>query len=196
MVERCNECPNAKHCELVDIAFGSDLCNSKRSQLTHISWDDFFMSMAYLTSMKSKDPRTKVGAVIVSKDNTILSLGYNGLPRNIEYHTPRITKPLKQHYVEHAERNAIYNSIRNHSTISNSIMYITSIPCPACTRAIIQTGITKVVIDSQPHRTLSSLIELQYKISQEMLQENNIEIIHWNGEIIRTIRKTHDGMEE
>ena len=46
----------------------------------YISWDEYFMGVAYLSSMRSKDPNTQVGACIVSQDNKILSMGYNGLP--------------------------------------------------------------------------------------------------------------------
>jgi dCMP deaminase len=73
-----------------------------------ISWDQYFMSMAYLVSMKSKDKSTKVGCVIVGPDNEVVSTGYNSFPRLLNDNVAaRSERPLKYMFIEHAERNAI-----------------------------------------------------------------------------------------
>ncbi len=76
-----------------------------------LSWDELFILQATLIAQKSKDPSTKVGCVIVNDDNVILSTGFNGFPRGIEEDwKDRWKRPEKYHWVEHAERNAIFNA--------------------------------------------------------------------------------------
>lgn len=114
-----------------------------------ISWEEYFMSLAILSSYRSKDPSTKVGACIVNpNDKTILSLGYNGFPRGCddkefpwEKGDEDETK-TKYPYVVHAELNAILNS---HKDLRGSILYTTLSPCKECCKAIIQAGIKEVV---------------------------------------------------
>lgn len=115
----------------------------------HISWEEYFMSLAILSSYRSKDPSTKVGACIVNpNDKTILSLGYNGFPRGCddkefpwEKGDEDETK-TKYPYVVHAELNAILNS---HKDLRGSVLYTTLSPCKECCKAIIQAGIKEVV---------------------------------------------------
>lgn len=114
-----------------------------------ISWEEYFMSLAILSSYRSKDPSTKVGACIVNpNDKTILSLGYNGFPRGCddkefpwEKGDEDETK-TKYPYVVHAELNAILNS---HKDLRGSALYTTLSPCKECCKAIIQAGIKEVV---------------------------------------------------
>ena len=82
--------------------------------IKNYSWDQYFMTLAYLISMKSKDPSTRVGAVIVGVDKEIISTGYNGLPRNIDDKLNRYTdKNYKYLSSNHAEENAILHCARN-----------------------------------------------------------------------------------
>jgi len=116
----------------------------------NISWDEYFMSIALLSSLRSKDPHTKVGACIVSKDHKVLSLGYNGMPIGIDdQKIPWAGKDsgnefleTKYPYVCHAELNAILNS--NHD-LHGSTLYVTLFPCNECTKAVIQAGVRKLV---------------------------------------------------
>jgi|2_EtaG_2_1085320.scaffolds.fasta_scaffold00016_81 dCMP deaminase len=112
-----------------------------------LSWDEFFIGMCLHASKKSKDKSTKLGAVIVSPDNTVLSIGFNGFPRGLddeikEYHL----RPMKYSITEHAERNAIYNAARKGVRLEGSIMYLPfePTPCTDCTRGVIQAGIVEV----------------------------------------------------
>jgi len=107
-------------------------------------WDDYFMEMATLVSTKSKDPSTKVGAVIVSKDNKVRSTGYNGFPRGMEDDNRYNDRALKYKLTEHAERNAIYNA---EMSLEGCKIYVNSLPpCCECAKGIIQSGIKEVII--------------------------------------------------
>lgn len=113
----------------------------------YISWDEYFMSIALLSSQRSKDPSTKVGACIVSKDKKVLSLGYNGMPIGVDDNLipwGREGEELetKYPYVCHAELNAILNSERN---LQNAKIYVTLFPCNECAKAVIQSGIKEVI---------------------------------------------------
>jgi dCMP deaminase len=111
-----------------------------------IDWNSYFLQIAEAVSLKSKDPTTKVGAVIVSgQNNSILSTGWNGFPRNIEDDENKLfDREAKLRFTIHAEMNAILNSARNGVRIEGSILYVTKIPCHQCALAIIQSGITVV----------------------------------------------------
>ena len=115
----------------------------------YMSWDTYFMSIAVVSSFRSKDPKTQTGACIVDADRKIIGVGYNGLPRgcgddegfwkdddNDVYNS-------KHSYVIHAEKNAILNSITR--DLRGASIYVTLRPCNGCAQAIIQTGIRKVV---------------------------------------------------
>ncbi len=114
----------------------------------YLNWDEYFMGIATLTAMRSKDPNSQVGACIVSPENKILSLGYNGMPigcSDDEMPWEREGEPLdtKYMYVCHAELNAILNSA--HNNFKGARIYVTMTPCNECAKAIIQSGIREVV---------------------------------------------------
>ena len=118
----------------------------KRSD--YISWDEYFMGVAHLASCRSKDPNSQVGACIVSEDNKILSMGYNGFPRGCsddEFPWAREGEMLdvKYTYVTHSELNAILNF--RGGSLEGSKMFVTMFPCNECAKAIIQAGIKTVV---------------------------------------------------
>jgi len=115
-----------------------------------ISWDEYFMALAKLSAMRSKDPNTQVGACIVSSDNRILSIGYNGAPNGFnDDHFPwaREGEPLetKYLYVVHAERNAILNFRGIRKEFEGAKMYVALFPCNECAKEIIQSGIKEVI---------------------------------------------------
>lgn len=115
----------------------------------NITWDEYFMGVAVLSSLRSKDPNTKVGACIVNQDKRIIGIGYNGLPfgcNDNEYPWGNDkTKSLldtKYPYVVHAEPNAILNST---SSLKGATLYVTLFPCNECAKLIIQSGISHIV---------------------------------------------------
>ncbi len=121
----------------------------------YISWDDYFMGIALLAAKRSKDPNTQVGACIVSGDapngfnhNTILSVGYNGLPIGCSddlfpWEREGDFLDTKYPFVVHAELNAILNA-RGKSLVGSKI-YVALFPCNECCKAIIQSGIREVI---------------------------------------------------
>lgn len=114
-------------------------------------WDEYFIDIANVVRKKSKDPNTQVGAIIVGRDNQIVSTGFNGFPRGIdEGDATRWERPVKYQFVEHAERNAIYNAARTGVSLIGCTLYLAGMgpptsPCTECAKAIIQSGITCVV---------------------------------------------------
>ena len=127
----------------------------------YISWDEYFMGVAKLSALRSKDPNTQVGACIVSSDNKILSMGYNGLPRGCsddEFPWCREGDPLdnKYFYTTHSELNAILNY--RGGTLDGAKMYVTLLPCNECAKAIIQAGIKTVVYGSDKYKDTASVI--------------------------------------
>lgn len=121
--------------------------NKKREN--YISWEEYFMAIAKLSSMRSKDPSTQVGACIVSNDNRILSIGYNGAPNGFsdeEFPWAREGKNLdtKYPYVCHAELNAILNYRGSKKDLENAKIYVDLFPCNECAKEIIQVGIKEL----------------------------------------------------
>ena len=116
----------------------------------YISWDEYFMAIAKLSAMRSKDPSTQVGACIVSDDNRILSIGYNGAPNGFSderFPWAREGENLntKYPYVCHAEMNAILNYRGSKKDLEKAKIYIDLFPCNECAKIIIQSGIKEVV---------------------------------------------------
>lgn len=115
----------------------------------YISWDEYFMGIALLSAQRSKDSNTQVGACIVSSDNKILSVGYNGMPTGCsddEMPWERdgdSSLDTKYPFVCHAELNAILNS--STGSVKNSKIYVSLFPCNECAKAIIQSGIKEVI---------------------------------------------------
>eukprot|EP00930_Biecheleria_cincta_P015198 TRINITY_DN12762_c0_g1_i3.p1 TRINITY_DN12762_c0_g1~~TRINITY_DN12762_c0_g1_i3.p1 ORF type:complete len:278 (-),score=20.93 TRINITY_DN12762_c0_g1_i3:13-825(-) len=116
-----------------------------------LSWDDYFIALAFLSAQRSKDPNKQVGACVVSQGNIILSIGYNGFPRGIRdddlpwAKLSQIGEPLdtKYPYVVHAEANAILNA--NTDKMSGQRIYVTMYPCNECAKLIIQAGLREVI---------------------------------------------------
>lgn len=120
----------------------------------YISWDEYFMAVAQLAGMRSKDPGTQVGCCIVSKDNKILSMGYNGFPKGCsddEFPWEREGEMLatKYAFVTHSELNAILNY--RGGSLEGTKLYVSLFPCNECAKAIIQAGIKTVVYDSDKY---------------------------------------------
>lgn len=137
---------------------------SKRDD--YISWDEYFMGVAMLSAERSKDPNTGVGACIVSQDNRILSMGYNGAPRGLhddKMHWKREGEFLdtKYAYVCHAELNAILNY---RGDLSGSKIYVKLFPCNECAKAIIQSGIKEVIYKEDKYANADNVI-----VSKSML---------------------------
>lgn len=145
---------------------------AKREQ--YLSWDDYFMGLAVLSGKRSKDPSTQVGACIVTPQNRIASVGYNGFPMGCsddEFPWEREGSELstKYPYVVHAELNAILNS---KADLNNCTIYVSLFPCNECAKAIIQSGIKKVVYLSDKYADTMATIA-----SKKLLTAAGVELV-------------------
>lgn len=114
----------------------------------YLTWDEYFMGIALLSAGRSKDNNTQVGACIVSDENKVLSVGYNGMPigcndDNMPWEREGDPLDTKYPYVCHAELNAILNRITG--SLKGARIYVSLFPCNECAKAIIQSGIKEVV---------------------------------------------------
>ena len=129
----------------------------------YLSWDEYFMGIAVLSSMRSKDPNTQVGACIVSKNNRILAIGYNGTPNGFEdkfFPWAREGENLKTKYpfVCHAEMNAISNFKGDKKDLDGSKLYVTLFPCNECAKLVVQNGIKEVIYLSDKYKETEGTI--------------------------------------
>lgn len=141
----------------------------KRSD--YISWDQYFMGVAELSAMRSKDPSTQVGACIVNKKKRIVGIGYNGFPIGIDDDTYPWENEggfldTKYPYVVHAEPNAILNST---VPLEDSSLYVTLFPCHECAKLIIQSGIREIVYAENKYQEEASV-----KASMRMLKDAGV----------------------
>ena len=139
----------------------------------YISWDEYFMGVAALSAMRSKDPNTQVGACIVSPEHKILSMGYNGFPLGCsddEFTWEREGEDNKYFYSTHSELNAILNY--RGGSLEGATIYVTLFPCNECAKAIIQSGIRTLVYDSDKYADTAMV-----KASKKMLKAAGVQII-------------------
>ena len=147
--------------------------------MDRVTWDEYFMTLALLTAKRSKDPSTQVGACIVDDENKVVSIGYNGMPRHCD--DTKLTWEKgedlnnKYLYVCHAEFNAILNT-RDGSHLNGCRIYVTLFPCNECAKAIIQTGIKKVIYLSDKYQD-----QLSTRASKRLFEVAGVEIEQYKG---------------
>lgn len=151
-----------------------------------LSWDEYFMGLAHLSALRSKDPHTQVGAAIVDENHRVVSVGYNGMPKGCsddEFPWSREGKLLNSKYafVVHAELNAILNS---KWPVSGCTIYVSLFPCNECAKAIIQSGIRRIVYESDKYADSESTIA-----SKKMLEAAGVEMQQLENTISLTVRK-------
>ncbi len=145
-----------------------------------ITWDEYFMGLAHLSALRSKDPNTQVGACIVDAENKVVSIGYNGMPRGCddrEFPWAREGGFLdtKYAFVVHAELNAILNSPR---PVKDCTLYVSLFPCNECAKAIIQSGIRRIIYESDKYDGTEGNIA-----SKKMLLEAGVELVQLPYEV-------------
>ncbi len=122
-----------------------------KKRADYLNWDEYFIGIAALTALRSKDPNTQVGSCIASSDNRVLSVGYNGAPNSFSDDNFPWNREAEDHYdtkypyVCHSELNAILNFRGNMRELQGARIYVHYFPCVECTKAIIQAGIKEVV---------------------------------------------------
>lgn len=141
--------------KLSNIHLTNDDKNNTGKRLDFLDWEEYFMGIAFLAARRSKDPATQVGACIVSDENKIVGIGYNGLPigcNDDEFPWSKESTNVlenKYMYVCHAEVNAILN--KNSIDVKGCTMYVALFPCNECAKVIIQSRIKEVVYLSDKH---------------------------------------------
>ena len=157
--------------------------NKRENTLT---WDEYFMGLAHLSALRSKDPSTQVGAAIIDENHRVVSVGYNGFPKGCsddEFPWSRSGGVLNSKYafVVHAELNAILNSPRS---VSGCTIYVSLFPCNECAKAIIQSGIKRIVYESDKYADTETTIA-----SKKMLQAAGIELVQLENTIKLSVEK-------
>lgn len=148
---------------------------SKRQD--YISWDEYFMGIALISSFRSKDPNTQVGACIVDKNNKIIGIGYNGLPigcsdDDFSWENTGDFLNTKYPYICHAELNAILNSIGKE--LEGCKIYSTLFPCNECAKAIIQSGIKEVIYLSDKYSNTESVKASKIMFEKAKIKYNEL----------------------
>ncbi len=136
-----------------------------------LSWDEYFMGLAKLSAMRSKDPNTQVGACIEKKEKKVVGLGYNGMPYGCDddsypWEREGGIMNTKYAFVVHAELNAILNST---TSLEGCTLYVSLFPCNECAKAIIQSGIKRVIYESDKYADLEN-----FKASKKMLLDSGV----------------------
>jgi dCMP deaminase len=141
-------------------------------------WDTFYLGMAAYVATASKDPSTKVGAVIVRPDKTVASVGYNGFPRGMD-DSPALyeDREVKYSRIVHAEMNAILNA---HGSVNGSTLYCSLLPCDRCAVFVVQAGITRVVTP-RPDADIETRWGDAFNKTRAIFREAGIEVVEMKG---------------
>ena len=172
----------ANNIENVSKELEKDIKNNNGPDQNNISWDQYYMAIATLVRERSKDPVTKVGACIV-KDNKVISTGYNGFPIGISDYTypwsKNSNKPTenKYFYVVHAELNAILSAKQS---LDGCTLYVTKFPCNECAKAIIQSGIKKIIYREPSPKFYKGKIDKEIVLT--LFKEAGIECVFYHEE--------------
>jgi dCMP deaminase len=156
--------------------------------MINTKWDKRFMKLAREISTWSKDPSSKIAAVIVNDERRILSTGYNGFPRGIEDTEERLNdREQKYPRIVHAEMNALFSALYNGVSVKDATIYVWGLPiCAECTKSVIQSGIKRVVIvlpDFAPEKWKTQWREMSKPMYDEAgVSVTYMNIEHWNFE--------------
>jgi len=169
-----------------------------------MNWEEYFYEICEVVSKKSKDTSYKTGCVIAGKNHETLSTGFNGFPIGVEDNiikvSERYERPEKYLWTEHGERNAIYFAARNGIALEGSWIYVKGHPCAECTRAIIQSGIKKIVVQAEGAYDLSTKGQSdrqkkwteEFRVSDLMIKESGIELEMYGTIKVKCKCKPHD----
>lgn len=144
--------------------------------------DDYYMGLAFWVSRKSKDPKTQIGSIIVSPNNTPISSGYNGPPAEIDDNLIDWDRPNKYSYILHSEINAIWYG--RYKCMNNAIIYVTGKPCRNCILHIVRAGIKKVIYKNpltDPNSLLAN--EEEWTITQNIANLGKVQLVEYQGNL-------------
>lgn len=154
-----------------------------------LTWDEYFMGLAHLSALRSKDPNTQVGAAIVDENHRVVSVGYNGMPKGCSddvfpWSREGALLQTKYAFVVHAELNAILNS---KYPVSGCTLYVSLFPCNECAKAIIQAGIRRIVYESDKYQNTDNTIA-----SRRMLKAAGIELVQLENTVVLHVEKVRN----
>ena len=154
-----------------------------------LTWDEYFMGLAHLSALHSKDPNTQVGAAIVDENHRVVSVGYNGMPKGCSddvfpWSREGAILQTKYAFVVHAELNAILNS---KYPVSGCTLYVSLFPCNECAKAIIQAGIRRIVYESDKYQNTDTTIA-----SRRMLKAAGIELVQLENTVVLHVEKVRN----
>lgn len=157
----------------------------KRSNV--LSWDDYFMGLAHLSAMRSKDPSTQVGACIVNLEKKVVGIGYNGFPTGLNdddfpWQPHQQLDQSKYGYVVHAELNAILNATQK---LHDCTIYVSLFPCNECAKAIIQSGIKRLVYEDDKYANTPAVMA-----SKKMLAAAHVMMVQLDHQVNVTVNTT------
>lgn len=152
-----------------------------------ISWDEYFMGLAHLSALRSKDPSTQVGAVIVNEHKKIVGIGYNGLPTGLSddefpWQREGDFQESKYAYVVHAELNAILNATQK---LQGCSLYVSLFPCNECAKSIIQSGISEVVYEDDKYADTDSVM-----VSKKMLLQSGVSLRQLDHRVAVSLKRS------
>jgi len=164
-----------------------------------LDWDQYFMNLVYLIAMRSHDPKTHVGAVIVKPDNSIVSTGYNAFPYGVIdcwreeckdklCEKCRTERPYKYFFFSHGESNAVLLAARNGHSTTGCRMYTNGIPCTNCAKAVIQAGIIEVITDKQWTTDANSKWKEEAEISKQMFFEASVKLREIDVNLVKVVK--------
>ena len=154
-----------------------------------LTWDEYFMGLAHLSALRSKDPNTQVGAAIVDENHRVVSFGYNGMPKGCSddvfpWSREGAILQTKYAFVVHAELNAILNA---KYPVSGCTLYVSLFPCNECAKAIIQAGIRRMVYESDKYQNTDTTIA-----SRRMLKAAGIELVQLENTVVLHVEKVRN----
>jgi dCMP deaminase len=132
------------------------------------------MDLAHKTASRSKDPTTKVGCIVTSKDKVVVASGYNGIPQGVADLPERMERPAKYLWTAHAEENAVALAARVGASLRDGSAYVTHHPCSRCARSLIQAGIKVVYIGDGT----TSMPAEEFDVARMMFTEAGVELLH------------------
>ena len=157
-----------------------------------LTWDEYFMGLAHLSALRSKDPHTQVGAAIVDENHRVVSVRYNGFPSGVsddEFPWSREGGVLDSKYafVVHAELNAILNAPR---PVRGCTIYVSLFPCNECAKAIIQSGIKKIIYESDKYNGVDTNIA-----SKRMLKAAGVQLVRLNRKVEVSVKMDENNQD-
>ena len=151
------------------ISFLSQIDYLIHSHSDRLNWDEYFMSMTLLISIRSSCHRLHVGCVIV-KNNRVISAGYNGFIAGLPHHS--VVRDGHEQNTVHAEQNAIVDAARRGVSLEGSTAYITHYPCIICCKLLVAAGIKKIIY----HKDYKN-----DELVRDLLEQSNIDIHQFNN---------------